>query len=530
MVGQINLKIEDEFDYCGDMKPNVLIVDDNPANIDALEIILDKQDMNLLRATRGKEALEIAANNDIAVIILDVDMPEMDGYEVAKSITSSTDTKHIPIIFLTAHYTSDFSEMEGYNSGAIDYVIKPAKNQILISKINLFCDLFKKNQELKEARKKADEANESKSDFLACMTHELRTPLNGIIGMLELLEFSGDLSELSKKKVESAHLCSNELALLVNDILDFSKLNSGLLPLENIDFPIMAIIQNVYDVLSYVADKNNVELVLDMNLKDVDVIKGDPHRLRQILTNLTGNAIKFSKNGNVTIRVEVENEYDNKVDILFSVKDTGIGIPEDRLDSIFESFTQAFLSTARKYGGTGLGLSISKSLTELMKGEIGVESKVGEGSNFWFRIPFEKCDAVINSQKSINNKVIKKVLVIDSYDATRQMFEHFILDANRECVAVENSQKALDTLVSASNNDENFDLVLMSEFPVGMDSDELCAAIKAHNDIKNVKIILFSTGSEYVNKSYYKKKGFDDAFMVDKYSGRMREAINKILG
>lgn len=422
-------------------KPNILAVDDNRDNLMLIELMLAELDINLVLASSGEKALEHVLNQEFAVILLDVQMPEMDGFEVAKHLQSNKRTKAIPIIFVTANVGDESFMIKGYESGAVDFLPKPVNDVILLSKVKIFMQLYLQKRDLIELKKQADKANEAKSTFLSTMSHEIRTPLNGVIGVSELLQES-ELNDEQQQLTSMIHSSGESLLELINDVLDLSKIEAGQLEFESIHFDLRTTIDKAIDTVAIKAQEKNLELPVIYSHDIPEGVIGDPTRLRQIIVNLINNAIKFTKNGEVTLKLTIvpNTDPENLAQkwVLFEVIDTGIGIPEDRLNRLFKSFSQVSDSTAREYGGTGLGLSISKQLVEGMKGNIGVNSVEGEGSNFYFSIPFlisSNKTQPIQSSKELHNI---NILLADTNASNKLMYQELLNGVVNQIISINN--------------------------------------------------------------------------------------------
>lgn len=454
---------------------NVLLIEDDDG--DALLLSEDlrhdnRYQYNIEHVTRLSKALSALKEQNFDIVLSDLSLPDSHGIETVHTLQKSTS---VPVIILTGREDELIAD-QAIEEGIQDYIVKNnLESYDVANAINYAIQRNKINQSIRQA-------NHMKSEFLANMSHEIRTPLNGIIGAADLLQKT-TVTDAQRKYVDIILQSGETLLALINDILDLSKIEAGEMHLRPEPVFMQDIIESIISpFVSKTAEKKiKIQTVYEGNVPEQ--IEVDPIRLRQILTNLVGNAVKFVEKGYIKIIVEQRKKVDEITTLRFTVEDTGIGIAADKLDSIFDKFSQADASTTKKYGGTGLGLAICLRLVQLMNGTMGVRSELGEGSKFWFEIsaPVIETSAKISGKEVSSVSTVdlsgKSILLVENEIVNRMVATDMLEGFGCKVSIVENGQEAFEEI---SKNNNKYDAIIMDCMMPVMDGFAATRAIRQH--------------------------------------------------
>ena len=488
-------------------KYEILIVDDVKDNLLALNAILERDDVKVFQALSGTLALEMMLEHDFCLAVLDVRMPGMSGFQLAEFMRGSKKTKNVPIIFVTATAKEQNFSFKGYESGAVDFLLKPLDTQAVRSKANVFIELFKQKIDLKDqletiagliesltnSKDVAEKANISKSQFLANMSHEIRTPIGAIVGFADLMKNVNNTAEENQKYIAIVDRNSQQLLRLIDDILDLTKAEAGWMAIDPIEFSFEDLLTEFTSIMTFMAEEKGIAFRLTADTHIPDFVKTDNGRLRQILNNIVGNALKFTSKGGVELKVAFDNPT-----LRFTVVDTGIGITAEQECRLFKPFGQADSSTTRKFGGTGLGLVLSRRISEALGGKLDFvsSSKPGAGSTFMFEInsPLLPNAKLVgrNALKTIINEAVVyrkdgsvlsglKVLVVEDSPDNQILIHMYLEKEGAEVTMVSDGAQGVKSALT-----EKFDVVLMDiQMPV-LDGHEATKILRTAKYMKPI--------------------------------------------
>lgn len=431
-----------------------LLVDDLEANLTALEALLARDGLELLKARSGPEALEILLEHDVALALVDVQMAGMDGFELAELMRGVERTRRVPIIFLTAGAISQQRRFRGYEAGAVDFIFKPIEPHILRSKTGIFFDLALQREALRRSMEEAQAANRAKDDFLAALSHELRTPLTPVLMTAEALENDSATPPEIRSQLTMIRRNVELEARLIDDLLDITRITRGKLSIDPVVTDLHQLLKDAVEIVRSDAVDKKIEVSFSLEASRYCALV-DPARMQQVFWNLVKNAFKFTPQGG---RVTLRTRNDEEGSIVLSVEDTGIGITAEALPHIFDAFEQGDAATQHRYGGLGLGLAISRAITEIHRGTITAESK-GSGQGALFTVSLAAVDTHpsasggLEQSSSTGQKL--RLLVVEDHDATRSVLSRLLVRDGHQVTTASKIQEAV-----AIFSGDHFDAVI----------------------------------------------------------------------
>ncbi|MCH5337845.1 MAG: response regulator [Acetatifactor sp.] len=510
----------------------VLVVDDDAANLRMASHILSEEKMRVSCLKSGEQAIQFLQENRPDLILLDIQMPGMDGLETMAVIKGNQDTTDIPVIFLTANDDSNM-EVRGLEAGAMDFIKKPFVPEILMIRVKHTLDLVRLNVEYENARNEAIMANEAKSLFLSNMSHEIRTPINAVLGMNEMI-----LRECTDKQIltyaENIRGSGKTLLFLINDILDMSKIESGKMEIIRVEYDPAVLIMDLWNVIFLRAQEKDLSIQFSLDETLPKMLYGDDVRIKQIVTNLLTNAVKYTPQGGIEMHVAYERQGEEKISLIISVKDTGMGIKKEDMGKLFESFQRLDEEKNRNIEGTGLGMNITMSLLKLMDGDLKVESEYGKGSIFTVTIPQRiVCDEPTGDFESIKSRQEQNrtlgyqsfeapdanILVVDDNAMNLTVFKSLLKRTKMNIVTADSGRKCLELVKK-----EHFHIIFMDHMMPEMDGIETLHEIKKLTDFPNADtpVIILTANALSGAREGYLSEGFAD-FLTKPIDGDLLE-------
>ncbi|CAN2038994.1 two-component system, sensor histidine kinase and response regulator [Candidatus Magnetomoraceae bacterium gMMP-15] len=535
----------------------ILYIEDNITYSMLVQNKLQKFDFIVDIANSGKKGIKLYKSNNYDFILLDQKLPGMDGLEILK-ILCNQNFLPPPIVMLTGTGSEQLA-VNAMKIGASDYIVKDVDGDHIdklpkiiertinthklvkekklaekeLKRINkkLLKEIeYRKSAEaaMRRAKEEADAANKAKSKFLANMSHDIRTPMNAILGMAEML-WESPLNHEQQQYVQIFRTAGENLLNLINDILDLSKVEAGYFELDKTSFNLMELIEKIGDIMALKAHAKNLDLSCYLWPDVPNYIIGDPERIQQILVNLLNNAIKFTQEGEIFCEIKFNKLHqNNKVELLFSVKDTGIGISNENQKKIFQSFVQADSSTTRKYGGTGLGLTICQHLVEMMEGIIWIESEIEKGTCFYFTACFDLDTEPVEKPLPVDLKNLK-VLIVDDNATSRFILNKILSKYGADITEVANGEQCLEAIIAA-DADNPFQLILLDGKMPGIDGFETAQRIKQQFGDLSQTVMLLTSEHRIKNIAKVKKFGIQSYLIKPVKHDDLKNAISTALG